>query len=256
MSAASTNYVLKTRAPLPPPPPTVTIRCKYDEDTTIQKLEEFESRVKDLEDSLITNTFSRITGVRTYPSDISEVQRRAILGYIRTKDEANIQAFVDIYGSGCIEYFDIRFSAIENEYAINWNSQYDTVEPYYDDDEDECEEVLTERRTQAEAEAEASSERRTVERIGNNLFMIEKLGTCFLSPEWIGALMYKGKTKPYEWALVKEHYEQNPENFHYDDGKPMCDEDGEFILDEFGNPIYQNVLNLNGLFNGEGLERE
>jgi hypothetical protein len=247
MSDVSTNN--KSRTPLPPPPPPPI--DKYDEYSTIQKL-------KEVEDSLITYTFEKYSNMTIDPSSMSALDRRILISYIRTNDKDNARAFVNIYESGWFDYYNPRFSATQNEDAMTFNSHYDTVKPNYDEDEDEDEDEneRAERRSQAKAEAEASSFNKTVERINNNLHMIEMLGTCFLSPEWIDALMYKGRTKPYEWALVKEHYERDPESFHYDDGKPMCDEDGEFILDESGNFVYQNVLNLNGLLSGEGLERK
>jgi len=239
------------RQPLPPPPPSVTIRPKYDEDATLQELEDLESRVQELKNSLITNTFSRITGVRTVPSDMSGSQRRVFLDYIKERDEDNIQAFVNICEDGNLVYYDIRFSAIENKHAFKWNSEYDEIGSNYSEEfyyEDEDEEARIERMRRAEAEAKAYSEGRKADRISNNLVMLGKLDTCFLSPEWINALMYKGRTSEYEWNLVKYHYNRNPESFHYDDGRPIS-------VDESGKSVYRNVLNLNGLFNGDGLER-
>jgi hypothetical protein len=248
MSAFNTP---SARQPLPPPPPSVTIRPKYDQDATIQELEDLESRVQELENSLITNTFSRITGERTVPSDMSDSQRRVFLDYIKERDEENIQAFVNICEDGNLEYYDIRYSAVENKHAIEWNSKYDEIGSNYSEEfyyEDEDEEARIERMRRAEAEAKAYSEGRKVERISKNLFMLQKLGTCFLSPEWINALLYKGRTTETEWNLVKKHYDIDPESFHYDDGNPTH-------FDESGKPVYRNVLNLNGLFNGDGLER-
>jgi hypothetical protein len=236
-----------------PPPPSVTIRSKpkYDEVVTIQELEALESRVQELENSLITNTFSRITGERIVPSDMSDSHRRLFLDYIKKGDKENIQAFVNICEDGNLEYYDIRFSAIENKHVFEWNSQYDEVGSNYSDEfyyEDEDEEARNERMLRAEAEAKAYSDGRKVDRISKNMFMLEKLGTCFLSPEWINALLYKGRTKDYEWNLVKYHYNMDPESFYDDDGTPIS-------FDESEKPVYRNVLNLNGLFSGDGLER-
>lgn len=234
-----------------PPPPSVTIRSKpkYDEAATIQELEDLESRVQELENFLITKTFSRITGVRTYSSDMSDHQRRVFLNYIKEGDEENIQAFVKICEDGNIKYYNIDFSAIENLEAIEWNSEYDEIgSNYSDEDESEDEEARIERMRRAEAQAKADFEERKADRISKNLFMLNKLGTCFLSPKWINALLYKGRTKDYEWNLVKYHYNMDPESFYDDDGTPIS-------FDESGKLVYRNVLNLNGLINGDGLER-
>ena len=73
---------------------------------------------------------------------------------------------------------------------------------------------------------------------------------CYMSIEWTNAVSFgllKGRMTDTVWAAIKEEYSRNPKSFHYDDGKAIYYENGELI--------YQNVLNLNGLYNNDGIYR-